>query len=302
MSSTVSLSEALDSPSTFHHKLSIGWIGLSACFYFIVFILKRIELNKTLKRKPRFGNDIGKDTALTVDFATTPPSIDKNHSSTSTGTTNSTNSGDNDNISVVTTTTTTLDAPGHSSEFEAHIHNLASKPPSPSFEDNETRHHLFGNDEDYDTPKFVRSKLTLEEKLILYAMVLLLLFLTYLLLVFLPSGATASLFGTLCMSCVIFKTQVSDEIRRRRYDRLSAILTLIIFAASFLSLITYASVGLKEGTIYEGPARIVGYDTSTYETTHGNVKGKNQKNGNAQKETYATRMDLEVAWGGDWGW
>ena len=313
MSTSSSLSEALDSsPSTFHHKLTIGWIGLSTCFYFIVFLLKRIELNKTLKRKPRFGNDVGNDTALTVDFASTSssssstPSIDKNHSSTSTGTTNSTHSAggsnnNNDNVSVVTsTTTTTLDAPGHSSEFEAHIHNLASKPPSPSFEDNETRHHLFGDDENYDddTPKFVRSKLTFEEKITLYAMVLLLLFLTYLLLVFLPSGATASLLGTLCMSCVILKTQVSDEIRRRRYDRLSAILTLIIFAASFLSLITYASVGLKEGAIYEGPARIVGYDTSTYETT----ASGNKKNGNKQKEMYATRMDLEVAWGGDWGW
>lgn len=100
---------------------------------------------------------------------------------------------------------------------------------------------------------------------------------------------------------------MSDEIRRRRYDRLGAILTLIIFAASFLSLITYASVGLKEGTIYEGPARIIGYDTSTYET-HGNVKSSSsstssKKNkGGANDEVFATRMDLEVAWGGDWGW
>ena len=190
--------------------------------------------------------------------------------------------------------TTTLDTPGHSSEFEAHIHNLASKPPHPSsFEDHEDTFFHDNSDDYYNgTPKFSRSKLTLEEKLILYAMVCLLLFLTYLLLVYLPSGVMASLIGTLCISCVTFKTQVSDEIRRRRYDRLSAILTLIIFGASFLSLITYASVGLKESIIYEGPARIIGYDTSTYETHGGSGNG----------EVSATRMDLEVAWGGNWGW
>ncbi len=63
-------------------------------------------------------------------------------------------------------------------------------------------------------------------------------------------------------------------------------MTLMLYAAASLSLCTYASVGIREGTIYEGRARIVGYDTSIYETNDGE----------------ATRMDLEVAWGGDWGW
>lgn len=261
------MSEALDSPSTLQNKLVFGWAGLLTSAYFIVYVLKKIELNtnvKTTKRRKRqLIKEIGKDTLFKV----------------------SNDNDDDDNRSIHSTSThtstTTLDAPGHSSEFEAQIHNVATNP-----------HHLmeYQNIDGDVSSRFVRTKLRLEEKLILYAMVTLLLFITYLLLVYLPSGAGASLLGTFCVAFVVMKSQVADELRRKRYDRLGAIWTLIIFAASFLSLITYASIGIKEGTIYEGPARIVGYDTSVYET----------KSGNVEKE--ATRMDLEVAWGGNWGW
>ena len=258
------MSEALDTPTGFHIKLTVGWVGLAFCAYFTVFILKRIELNATIKRKkkkPRFDENVGNDTVFKVTTA------------------------DDDNASVVsstTATTTTIDSPGHSSEFEAHIHDIATDPKY--FEPQEDE--VFADNDGASSPRIVRTKLRLEEKLQLYAMVTILLFLTYLLLVYLPSGVLASLLGTIGISVVVLKSQIADEIRRNRYDRLAAVATLIIFAASFLSLITYASIGLREGTIYEGPARIIGYDTSIYETRDGE----------------ATRMDLEVSWGGDWGW
>jgi hypothetical protein len=287
------MSEALDSPSVFQTKLIIGWSGLTISAYFIVFILKRIDLNKTLARKPRFDKSIGNDTAFAVTISPSNSGDGNDYAGVSNTNNNSTfistgtigdSAKDHDTSSVSTsTTTTTLDSPGHSSEFEAQVHNIATNP-----------HYILENDNnkdnDNDAPRFIRTKLRLEEKLVLYGMVILLIFLTYLLLVFLPSGIVPSLLGTFAITTVLFKTQVADEIRRKRYDRLSGILTLVIFAASFLSLITYGTIGIKEGTIYEGPARIVGYDTEVYQTSSG--KGT---------EKQGTRMDLEVAWGGDWG-
>jgi len=246
--------EALDTPAQFQTKLIVGWTGTLTCFYFIVFILKRIELNKNLiidKRKEhRFATDeIGKDTKLTV------------------------TTSDDETIS------TTLDSPEGSTVFESRIHDIASVGGGSSDE------HDFELPDD-PTP-IRRRKLRLEEKLALYGMVSLILFLTYLLLVYLPSGAVASLIGILAVTIVILKTQIASELRRKRFDRLAAMITLMIFAASFLSLMTYATIGMKEGTIYEGPARIIGYDTSSYQSS-------NTGAGDAE------RMDLEVAWGGDW--
>lgn len=283
------MSEALDPPSTLHTKLAIGWSGLVTSAYFIVFILKRIELNssktKTQSRRRKFLQELGNETKFQV-------SIQASNSNDSSGNSSVVDfsqmkeEADDGKSLTSSATMTTLDSPGHSSEFEAQVHDMAQNPhefigPSSSYEQ-------LGNGD----TKFIRTKLNLEEKLVLYVMVCILLFLVYLLLVYLPSGATASLFGTLCIAGIMFKTQIANELRRGRYDRLAAIATLIIFAASFLSLITYSEIGIREGTIYEGPARIVGYDTSIYE----------KESGSGDFKTEATRMDLEVAWGGAWGW
>ncbi len=304
------MTEALDSPSTLQTQLTIGRIGLAFSFYFIVYVLKKIELNNALlskkKRKlPLFDSTIGHDTALKVSISF---SKEKDHQDGGGGGEYTIHRNDNDESKKNTTgddddkstcTFTTLDLKGHSSEFEAQVHNMAQNPhdyidynPSHSSSFEETIN------QNGDT-KFIRTKLNLEEKLYLYVMVSILLFITYLLLVYLPSGATASLIGTILISCVILKPQLTDDIlRRKRYDRVSAIFTLLIFAASSMSLMTYGRIGLQEGMIYEGPARIIGYDTSVYEsTTKTNDDDKNS--GKVMKE--ATRMDLEVAWGGQWG-
>lgn len=318
------MTEALDSPSSLQTQLTIGRIGLAFSFYFIVYVLKRIELNNALlskkKRKlPLFDSTIGHDTALKVSISFSKDHHDggeytihrndndeneneSNHnkvtSKSSKNESKQHTNGDDDEKS--TCTFTTLDLKGHSSEFEAQVHNMAQNPhdyidynPSHSSSFEETTNH------NGDT-KFIRTKLNLEEKLYLYVMVSILLFITYLLLVYLPSGATASLIGTILISCVILKPQLTDDIlRRKRYDRVSAIFTLLIFAASSMSLMTYGRIGLQEGMIYEGPARIIGYDTSVYESTTKTNDDDNNNSGKVMKE--ATRMDLEVAWGGQWG-
>ena len=73
--------------------------------------------------------------------------------------------------------------------------------------------------------------------------------------------------------------------RRQRLDRIVAIVTLIFFAASFMSLAVYAKKSIQEGEIYQGKARIIGFDYENYNDKDGDV----------------TRTDLEVAWGGEWG-
>ena len=305
-------SEALDSPSNLQTKLLIGRIGVAICAYSIVYVLKRIELNTAIvqRRKPRFDlSSVGKDTTFQVSISPTPSNVhdddddDDNHHH-------------NDKyINLKSSNTmTTLDSPGYSSEFEAQVHDMAQNPhdyidynlsnTSSSYEemeydDDNNNHGSSGRMKRKKEKKFKRTKLRMEEKVYLYAMVTLLLFITYLLLVYLPSGLMPSLLGSFLVSCVILKPQICDEIRRKRFDRLSAIWTLILFAASFLSLATYAKIGINEGTIYVGPARIVGYDTTVYEVSSGGTV-RNKKT-NSIVDTQATRMDLEVAWGGQWG-
>lgn len=53
-----------------------------------------------------------------------------------------------------------------------------------------------------------------------------------------------------------------------------------------LSLIVYSLKTLKQGEIYEGPARIIGYDLSQYNNT---------------KHDPTTRTDIAVSWGKGWG-
>lgn len=130
-----------------------------------------------------------------------------------------------------------------------------------------------------------KKKLHKETKLGIFFNVGLLALLNYLLLVYLPGGAIPSIIGMTLLSCILLRSQFLEDLRRRRFDRIGLVFTLMIFMASFLSLCTYASIGKKEGGVYEGPARIVGYDVTNY-------NNENQS---------ALRTDLEVEWGGSWG-
>jgi hypothetical protein len=124
-----------------------------------------------------------------------------------------------------------------------------------------------------------------ETKMGIFLNVFIVTFVNYLLLVYLPSGLAPSLIAMVVLSCILLRAQLIEDLRRRRFDRISTIFSLLIFMASFLSLCTYATVGRKEGGVYEGPARIVGYDVTNYNN----------------EDQSALRTDLEVEWGGVWG-
>jgi hypothetical protein len=108
----------------------------------------------------------------------------------------------------------------------------------------------------------------------------------YLLLVFLPGSIWLSFVAVFIVWILALQSYLRDEIqRRKRFDRITTMIGLFSIIAGSLALVTYCHLALKEGNIYEGPARIVGYDASTY----------NNKDGDTM------RADLIVAWGGKWG-
>jgi len=107
----------------------------------------------------------------------------------------------------------------------------------------------------------------------------------YLLLVFLPGSALLSFIAVAAIWVLALHSYLRDELRRGRYDRLLTMMGLFLVIAGCLTLITYCRLALKDGSVYQGPARIVGYDATVYE--------------NNDAETL--RADLEVSWGASWG-
>jgi hypothetical protein len=123
-------------------------------------------------------------------------------------------------------------------------------------------------------------------KLTQFASVGVLILLTYLLLVQSNAPMWLSGIGAMCVFGVFLRFQIGDELRRQRLDRLCLMIANFLLIASLLSLSTYAMKSLKKGEIYEGPARIVGYDQDSY---------------NNSDYDPSTRTDLMVQWGKDWG-
>jgi hypothetical protein len=122
-------------------------------------------------------------------------------------------------------------------------------------------------------------------KLYIVAQVGILILLNYLLLVFLPASITLSLLAAFLVWVMVLHQVILDETcRRHRADRVLAVLACFLVVAASLSLATFARMTQQEGTIYKGPARIIGYDMDQY-SNHG-------------KE--ATRADLLVSFGGEW--
>jgi hypothetical protein len=112
-----------------------------------------------------------------------------------------------------------------------------------------------------------------------------LILLTYLLLVVSNAPIALRGLGSLVVFGVFLRYQIGDEIRRQRIDRIALLLSLFLLIASSLSLLVFSFKTLKQGEIYEGPARIVGYDMSQYNNT---------------KHDPTTRTDIAVSWGKDW--
>jgi len=113
-----------------------------------------------------------------------------------------------------------------------------------------------------------------------------LILLTYLLLVVSSAPIVLRILGSLCVFGIFLRYQIGDEIRRQRVDRIMLLLSLFLVIASMLSTAVYSMKSLSQGEIYEGPARIVGYDMEQYNNT---------------QHDPTTRTDIAVSWGKDWG-
>ena len=111
---------------------------------------------------------------------------------------------------------------------------------------------------------------------------------TYLLLV--VSTQTAPMWlaglGAFCVLAVFLRFAIGDELRRRRFDRMAMIISLFLGIAGCLSMATYTDKTLRTGEIYEGPARIVHFDASSYTNKDNDP---------------LTRTDVTVSFGKDWG-
>jgi hypothetical protein len=112
-----------------------------------------------------------------------------------------------------------------------------------------------------------------------------LILLTYLLLVVSTAPVWASTLGSLIVLSVFLRYQIGEEVRRQRLDRLFMIVTLFLLIASLLSMATYCKKNFGQGEIYEGPARIVGYNYSSYSNTQSDP---------------ITRTNLMVEFGKEW--
>jgi hypothetical protein len=113
-----------------------------------------------------------------------------------------------------------------------------------------------------------------------------LILLTYLLLVVSSAPIALRILGSLCVFGIFLRFQIGEEIRRQRVDRIMLLLSLFLVIASMLSSLVYSMKSLSQGEIYEGPARIVGYDMEQY---------------NNSQHDPTTRTDIAVSWGKNWG-
>jgi hypothetical protein len=113
-----------------------------------------------------------------------------------------------------------------------------------------------------------------------------LILLTYLLLVVSSAPIALRILGSLCVFGIFLRFQIGEELRRQRVDRIMLLLSLFLVIASMLSSLVYSMKSLSQGEIYEGPARIVGYDMEQY---------------NNSQHDPTTRTDIAVTWGKNWG-
>jgi hypothetical protein len=118
------------------------------------------------------------------------------------------------------------------------------------------------------------------------ASVLALILLTYLLLVVNNAPIWLRGLGSVVVFFIFLRFQIGEELRRQRSDRIILLVSLFLLIASSLSLCVFSMKTLKQGEIYEGPARIVGYDLSNYNNT---------------EHDPTTRTDIAVSWGKEWG-
>lgn len=132
-----------------------------------------------------------------------------------------------------------------------------------------------------------RYRVSKVRRFLLFGTVALITLLAYLLLVRTDAPSWLAWIGMGAILLVLLHSYFLDEIRRKRLDRLFAILTLVLLMTMAMHWTVYAQQQVANGQIHQGKARITGYDRTAYDQN----KGKD----------YVSRTDLVVAWGGSWG-
>lgn len=128
--------------------------------------------------------------------------------------------------------------------------------------------------------------LPLYRRLALAAVVSIITFMVYLLLALSSANFVLCWMGMIIVMALLLRQAIFDEVRRDRLDRLAAIVSLVLLLAMAINLAVYANRQHAQGDLYEGKARIVGYDMSNY---------------NQSKDDQMLRTDMEVEWGWSWG-
>jgi len=125
-------------------------------------------------------------------------------------------------------------------------------------------------------------------KMILALLTVVLILLNYLLMVLSSASDFLSFLGLALISVLVLQRHILEEVRSNRYERLACLVSFMLITTMSMNLASYAAKEVATENMYQGPARIVGYDTSNYDELK------------AGKETTNTKTDLEVAWGYQW--
>lgn len=261
------IGDALDTPFFLKTRMAFAIVvGVAATLLF-TYIILQMERQSTTYNAALMEAAVGeRDTQLELEEDT--------QSTMTNGTAHQSNSdyvqadNDNDDMSIHSSATSNT-RNGRSNSPKSVIASMSSKADS-LFKPGDTRRRLLSTSQ--------------HVQVIVHVMIVILFI--YLLLVFLPGSIWLSFFAVIIVWVLALQSYLRDEIkRRRRLDRITTLLGLFSIIAGSLALVTYCHLALKEGDIYEGPARIVGYDDTSY----------NNKDGSTM------RADLVVAWGGMWG-
>ena len=121
----------------------------------------------------------------------------------------------------------------------------------------------------------------------LAASVVLITFMAYLLLARSNANVVLNWLGMITVLGLSLRSSIAEELQRDRFERLACIASMVLILAMAMNLAVYANQQHAQGDIYEGEARIISYDSTSYSQDEG--------------KDSTLRMDLQVAWGGSWG-
>lgn len=264
------IGDALDTPFFLKTRMAFAIVvGVAATLLF-TYIILQMERQTTTYNAALMESAVGeRDTQLELEEDTQSTMTNGTAHQSNSDYVQASDDNDHDDMSIHSTVTNNTRNANRSTSPKGVIASIGSKADG-LFKPGDSRRRLLSTSQ--------------HVQVIVHVMIVILFI--YLLLVYLPGSIWLSFLAVMIVWGMALQTYLRDEIKRRqRIDRITTLLGLFSIIAGSLALVTYCHLALKEGDIYEGPARIVGYDDSTYSNKDGNTM----------------RADLVVSWGGMWG-